>query len=123
MEHNLFPTDHFNLLFVNQQNIWQSMIFVTNSFVKKHWKEFYITQITTAHIYVRQNCAVHLPTYKDARVNYTYWVFTECINLCDVGENFSNTRNQKSLCYLNINIDPIANYLKLNLEWISYILL
>jgi len=51
-----------------------------------------MTQITTIHIYIRETCVVHFLTYKNAQINYTYRVFTECINLCDVGENFSNTK-------------------------------
>jgi hypothetical protein len=34
MEHNMFPIDHIKLLFMNQQNIRQTAIFVTKSFVK-----------------------------------------------------------------------------------------
>jgi len=33
MEHNLFPIDHFKLLFMIQQNILQNMIFFTLCFV------------------------------------------------------------------------------------------
>ena len=49
-------------------------------------------QITTIHIYVKEICADHFPTYEKARINYTCMFFTECLNLCDVGENWSNTK-------------------------------
>jgi len=34
MEHELFPTDYFKLLFMNQQNLLQTMIFTTKCIVK-----------------------------------------------------------------------------------------
>ena len=34
MEHNLSPTDYIKLLFMNQQNIWQTMIYATKSIAK-----------------------------------------------------------------------------------------
>jgi hypothetical protein len=44
------------------------------------------------HIYVTEDCDVQIPNYKCALLKPTYRVFTECINLCDVGENFSNEK-------------------------------
>jgi hypothetical protein len=55
MQHDLFPTDYFTLLFIYQQNISQCINL----------------SVRGTQIWVQ---SVH-----------------ECINLCDVGENFSNT--------------------------------
>ena len=41
-----------------------------------------------------------LPNYKKVQFNYTYMIFTECLNLCDVSENISNTKTP------NINMVP-----------------
>jgi len=35
IEHDFIPTDHFKLLFMNQWNILQNIIFVTFCFVKQ----------------------------------------------------------------------------------------
>ena len=63
MEHNLFPEDHIKFLFMNQHNILQTIVFATKSAVKyTKLKNSYMAQITTIHVYVRENCAVHFPT-------------------------------------------------------------
>jgi len=43
-------------------------------------------------------------------INYTYRVFSEWLNMSDVGEKYNNTKNQQSICYLNISNDQIINY-------------
>ena len=52
----------------------------------------YVTWITTTHICFREHCAVHFPTYRNEKINYTYRVFNDCTNLCGNGENFRNTK-------------------------------
>lgn len=59
-------------------------------------------------LYIFQNVSAR-------NVIYNYKMFTECINLCFVGENFSNTKKKKqSICYLNISTDQIPNYTQKN---------
>ena len=53
-----------------------------------------ITQIPTIHIYVKETCVVKLSTHQCLKLKFTYRVFTEFINLFDVGENFINTKKQ-----------------------------
>jgi len=48
-----------------------------------------ITQIPTIHICVRETCVVNFSAHKCVQMDFMY---TECINLCDVGKNFSNSK-------------------------------
>jgi hypothetical protein len=41
-------------------------------------------------------------------------MFTVCVNLCDVGEHFTNTKNQQSIRYMRIITEPIPNYVQEN---------
>jgi len=52
-----------------------------------------ITQIPTTHHYAREYCVVHFSNYKCTQQKFTCKVFTVCIYLCDVGDNFSKTKN------------------------------
>jgi len=64
----------------------------------------YVTQITTIHIYVRATCALQFPNYRNKQISYTFRVFNECLNMSDVGENFSNTKKSR------INLLPEHHY-------------
>ena len=72
MEHGLIPVDYLKLLFMNQQNFLQSMIFAHSASLNKK-KEIlsYMKQITTTHIYVTVNCAVNFPNYRNKQISFT----------------------------------------------------
>jgi hypothetical protein len=67
-----------------------------------------ITQIPTTHRYARKHCAVRFSTCKCAQHNLPYKVFTECINLWDFGETFSNKTLKFVFCLKN-STDQIPN--------------
>jgi hypothetical protein len=51
-----------------------------------------VKQILTVHIHVRETSTFQFKTRKNAQLKFTYRLFTECINLCDVSENLSNKK-------------------------------
>lgn len=53
-----------------------------------------ITKISTINIYVTVACVLQLLNYNCPQHKLMHTVFCVCINLCDVSENFSNTRKQ-----------------------------
>jgi hypothetical protein len=61
-------------------------------------------QNPTIHFFLR-NFALRLSTYTCAKLKYTYRVFTEYTNQCDVGKNYSNTKK------LEFNLLPERHYL------------
>jgi hypothetical protein len=58
--------------------------------------------------YNRENFDVHSSNYKFSQITILYRMFTECINRCDVGENFSNTK--KPTIILLQEFHYISNY-------------
>ena len=75
-------------------------------------------QNQTLHKYQRfcykgENFAVQFSIHNCAQITILYRMFTECINRCDVGENFSNTK--KPTLSLLPNVHYRSNY-KLNIR-------
>jgi len=51
-----------------------------------------ITQVPKKNRYTREIFVVQFSIYKWAQHKFTHRLFSKCINLCDVSENFSNTK-------------------------------
>ena len=92
MEHELFATDYLKIL-TKHHKFWQTPIFVPKSNYKYTTgnKVKYDTTSTTHHLFGKI-CAVHFSNLKCTQHNFTYRIFTECINLRDLGANISDTR-------------------------------
>ena len=93
-----------NIIYV-QQFFWQTKMLDNKCVVK------YVTekQSQTLHKY-QQNCyskehfALSFSNFECTQFNILYRMFTECINLCDVVENFSNTKEP------TVNLLPELHY-------------
>ena len=63
-----------------------------------------ITQIPTINIHVTENSALQFHNYKCVQLKLTNRLFTKCINLCDIGENFCDAKKP------TINLLPEHQY-------------
>jgi len=113
MEYHTSPTDYFKLrvLYIIVHNFRRTKMFATKSIVIKIQgnKDKYHTNPNDTMLFFRNICSP-ISKYYCAQLEFTYRVFTECLNLCDVGDNLSNTNKPTMNLLPELQYDHISNY-------------